>query len=122
MKLLSRTFDNMIVYCNSGTRYDWVHAGIEHLRLCSDTMSKFVDIPEGVDKIEVVLTTDRVSPHSLAITKKIIKYNIGYTFHTTVYLMLIDGEQIPLTANIEYMLSEYLNKYQKIFATIYYEE
>ena len=101
-------FINKIAYSDSGWFSLYTNKDKDSFYLCHDELMKYVDIPKGVEKILVVLSTNKLSKHSLCIT-----------FNCVVY---IDGEECTFEVDIRILLEKYLKEYKKIFATIYYWE
>ena len=86
----------------------------DNLELCDDTLCEFVDIPEDIRKIEIVLSTKLLSKHSLILQNTC---NTGGWNH-----ILVDNEKINVTPVTKFLLEKYWKKHDKLFATIYYSE
>ena len=115
MQLTTRTFR-----CS---RNDWsgdfwwedynINAGdqFDCLRLCYDTMYDFIEIPDSINQIEITLSTNRLSKHSLEIKS-----------YDVLCSILVDGEKIEMAQTVCWFLDEFFNTYDKLYVTVYYEE
>ena len=106
MKLLSKKFKfTTDIY---GEKPWWYSYDLE---LCHGTLLAFVDIPQNIYDIEITLSTNRLSKHSLVLVD-------SGTFESNY--ILVDGERVEFQIQVVCFLSEYFKKYKKLFVTVYY--
>lgn len=114
MKLMTRKFECIPSEWSGDYWWECEDKEYGYLGLCYDTLDDFVKISEKITTIEITISTNRLSKHSL----ELIQSQCEWEWNT----ILCDDEQIQVTPAISCLLNDLFKKYKKIFVTIYYTE
>ena len=116
MKLLTKKFKKCSYEWNDELWWEDIYSKKyeDCYELCDNVMDDLVDIPSNVKQIEIVLSTTKLSNHSLVITETFEQWSCDQA-------ICVDGMRTAFVPPIHILLSRRLKKHKKLFATVYYK-